>query len=231
VHAFLISTVFGIWRIGFRSLVPLIVAHMIINGVTAIPMLREQYRDADLMESLGDDFVGEIREQSERMRSNPKCRQIQELTREPAEKGVPAILEYFADPDDDVRLCAQVVLIRCFRKEGEPYLKAPLSSRERSTVQAALFVISMCGYAVYKQQVRDIAWSAEDAATQSSAMDTLLDLKDEEGLRVIAKSHPSPRIRSLAERHLGYLTRPIPANSPSPAKRPEPPPSLAPRSR
>jgi len=231
VQAFLIGAVFGIWRIKFRSLLPLIVAHMIMNSVIAIPILREQYQDADVVESLEEDLVKDYREHLKNVRSNPKSRQIQALSREPAQEAVPAIIEYFADPDEDVRLFAQEVLIQCFRPEAEPYLKAPLSSRDKKKLDGALFVVGMCRYTAYTQQVRDIAWSADEGTLPYLAVSTLWDLKDEEGLREIARSHPNAKVRESAERILGYLSRPAPADGSSSSKRPEPPASLAPRSR
>jgi membrane protease YdiL (CAAX protease family) len=227
IQAFLIGAVLGMWRIRFQSLLPLILAHMIFNGVVCVPRLTEQYRVAKLAEPIADSLA----EYARNVRSNPKCRQIAALTRGPAQEAVPAIVDYFADPDEDVRTYAMTVLGGCFRREAEPYLKKPLSSRDKNTLDSALFVVGICRYSVYKQEVRDIAWSADDVVIQLSAVSTLRDFNDEEGLRGIARSHPKARVRESAERLLAWSSNPTAADSSPPAERPERAAKSAPSSR
>ena len=201
IQAFLLGVVLGMWRLRLRSLLPLMLAHMIFNGVVSIPMLRQQYQLAQLIQPVADDRA----EYFKNVRSNPKCRRIEAPSREPAQKAVPGIIHYFASPDEHVRTYAAEVLVQYFRREAEPYLKAPLSSSDKNTVHGALTVVGFCGYLAYKQQVRDVAQSADDSAIQALAVVTLQDLKDEEGLRGIAQSHPKARVREIAERCLARM--------------------------
>ncbi len=81
-------------------------------------------------------------------------------------------------------------------------MKKPLSSRDKNTLDGAITVVGIGRYSAYKQDVRDIAWSVDDGRIQLSAVMTLYMLNDEEGLRRIAKSHSSEKIRGSAERLL-----------------------------
>ena len=72
-QAFLIGIVLGTWRIRFRSLLPLMLAHMILNGVILIPRLAELYDIAKVSEPVAE----EMAEYARNVRSNPKCRQIE----------------------------------------------------------------------------------------------------------------------------------------------------------
>jgi len=227
IQAFLIGAVLGRWRIRFRSLLPLMLAHMIFDGVVTVPALMKQYKVAQIAKPIADSLA----EHAKNVRLNPKCRQIAALTAEPVQEAVPAIIDYFADPGEDVRLYAMEVLDNVFRREAEPYLKEPLSSRDKNTLLSALSLIGIQRYSVYKQQVRDIAWSADDVAVQLSAVLTLWELNDEEGVRGIARSHPSARVRESAEQLLADPLRPSPADNSSQADRPEPPARSARRSR
>jgi hypothetical protein len=227
IQAFLIGTVLGMWRIRFRSLLPLVFAHMIFNGVAAIPVLTEQYQTAEFAEPVADLLAEHVKN----VRSNPKCRQIEALAIRPAQEAIPALIEYFADPDEDVRSYAQTVLAARFRREAEPYLKGPLASRDNNILNGALFVVGLWRYSVYKQEVRNIAWSADDLKTQVLAVSTLLDLNDEEGLREVARSHPNAKTREVAERFVGYLLRRTSTDNSPGAEGPEPPAKPAPGSR
>ncbi len=199
IQACLWGVIAGAWRVRFRSLLPLILAHMILNAAVVIPRLKEQYDIAEIAKPFADDLA----KQTEKVRTDPKCRQIAALVKKPAPEAVPAIIDYFADPDEDVRTYAMTVLGGCFRREAEPYLKTPLLSRDKNTAGTALSLIGINHYSRYKQEVRDIAWSADiDLATQMSAVVTLGELDDKQGLRTIAQHHPSARIRSMAERVL-----------------------------
>ena len=68
---------------------------MIFNGVAVIPRLVTQYKLAKIAGPIADDLAKYARN----VNSNPKCRQI-EAGQRAVQKAVPAIMEYFADPDD-----------------------------------------------------------------------------------------------------------------------------------
>ena len=186
VAALLIGTVLGIWRIRFRSLVPLIIAHMLVNAIANAAYLKDHFALA-------------------RSWSKPECRQIDLLTKEPIDKAVPGIIGYFAHPDLDVRIYAEMTLVERYRGHAEPYLRPALRSRDKNTLDGALFVVQMSGYSSLAQEVRDVVWTADDPWTQLSATSALGFIRDSEGLRQIAKAHPSEKVRAEAEHMLSWL--------------------------
>ena len=127
IQSFFFGVVLGTWRVRFRSLLPLILAHIIFNAAATIPRLKEQYDIAQVAKP----FADELAKTAEKTRTDPKCRQIRVLARRPSQEAVPSIIEYFADPDEDVRTYAISVLGSCFRREAEPYLRKPLLSRDK----------------------------------------------------------------------------------------------------
>ena len=186
ISAFLYGTILGTWRIRLRSLVPLVLAHILLNGITSAQFLKDQYYAACVM-------------------SKPECRQIDLLRKEPIEKAVPSIIGYLADPDEDVRIYAESILIEQYRTDAEPYLKKALTSRDKNTLHGVLFVISMGRYSGLTQEVRELVRSSDDVVVQIDGLSTLCDLKDVEGLRSVAQTHPNETVRRAAERMLGYL--------------------------
>jgi membrane protease YdiL (CAAX protease family) len=195
---FVHGLILGTWRIRFRSLIPLILAHMILNGLGFIAIQGAANREAVPAERAADS----VRAWEKKYLSNPKCQQIRALTGEPAQKAVPGLIGFFSDPDDDVRTYAETILTRYYRRDAEPYMRESLSSRDNNVLDAALWVIGQCGYSGYKQEVRDIAWSSDDLKIQLSATVTLAELSDEEGLRKVAQGHPNETVRRTAEQFL-----------------------------
>ena len=141
-QAFLIGIVLGIWRVRFRSLLPLMLAHMIFNGVVVIPRLVELYGIAEVSEPVAE-------EMAEFARTSARTRSVGRSKRWPENqvpKAVPAIIDFFSDPEQPVRDYAGLILTAHFRHDAEPYLKGTLSSRDRNALDVALFVVGMCRY-------------------------------------------------------------------------------------
>ncbi|MHB8974459.1 MAG: CPBP family glutamic-type intramembrane protease [Pirellulaceae bacterium] len=175
VACFFYGILFGIWRIRFRSLLPLVFAHMILNIVAFGPPCVAQYNAA--------------------VRSYPKCQEIDRLTREPVATAVPALIALMADRDEVVSLHALEVLGKNYRREAEPYFAEALASSDNYTVDRALTAIAFSRYLGLKPQVRALAWSSEDVVIQISAVLTLRMIGDEEGLSDIVQKHPEERVR------------------------------------
>jgi membrane protease YdiL (CAAX protease family) len=198
ISAFFYGTILGLWRIRFRSLIPLILGHIVLNSVACIPALKHQYQTAVLVaQYLPPDWAAKIR-------SNPKCRQIALLTSESADKALPTIIGFLGDSDESVRTCATWKIMTCYRNEAEPYLKEALASNDKKIVEGVLFTIEMgpWRWPSLKEDVRNIVWSADDLHLRMSATLTLWDLKDVEALRDIAEKHPEEKIREAARRWL-----------------------------
>jgi membrane protease YdiL (CAAX protease family) len=194
ISTFLFSFVLGVWRIRFRSIVPLILAHFLLNAVASIPILMVQFNFARFAAEAGlePDFGAKVR-------SSPECQQIYLLAKEPPEKAVPAIIGFLANPDDYVRACATDTLLKRYPNDIVPYFKEVLASGDTKTIGGVLFVIEMGRFSEMKPDVRRVAWSVDDQSIQLGATITLECLKDIDGLRDIAKNHPNAVVRRAAD--------------------------------
>ncbi|MFZ1934930.1 MAG: type II CAAX endopeptidase family protein [Thermoguttaceae bacterium] len=200
IAVFLYGMVLGAWRIRFRSIVPIILAHIFLNSVGSLPILMEKYDFARLGEAAGlpADFGAKLR-------SSPECQRIYLLTKEPTEKAVPAVIGFLASPDDVVSNYAADVLLKRYRKDAGPYLRDALASGNKRTVDRALFVVGLGKFSNLKADVRKVAWSVDDLQIQLGATIALSDLKDLEGLHDIAKKHPQEIVRRAAERCIATI--------------------------
>jgi membrane protease YdiL (CAAX protease family) len=187
ISAFLIGAVLGAWRIRFRSLIPLMLAHVFLNATACAPLLKLQF---DLACSC----------------AKPECREIERLTHEPVETAVPAIIGYCADPDEGVRNYAGAILTARYRGYAEPYLRQALVSGDKRALDEILSVVGMSRYSDLAQEVRDVVWSADDPHIQFSATMTLHEIGDVEGIRRVAQSHPRETVRKAAEKMLAWMT-------------------------
>lgn len=182
VASFFYAMIFGIWRLWFRSLLPLVLAHMILNAVAFGPLFFRQYNTA--------------------VQSYSKCREIDRLSREPVEKAVPALIDLMADRNEVVSFHAVEVLAKNYRSEAEPYFAEALASSDTYTVERALSAIEVNRYLVLKPQVRALVWSSKNVGIQISAVLTLRWIGDEEGLGDIVQKHPEEKVRDAARRML-----------------------------
>lgn len=180
VVAFFVGVLLSLWRVKLRSLVPLILAHIVLNALAFIPNLETLYSSVPVM-------------------GKPKVAQINQLTYEPAAKALPSLIGFLSDADDDVGNYAIYILLSRYRNDVEPYLKKALLSKDARLVGAVLFVVQTAPYPTLRDDVRHVAWSAADPQLQQSAAITLMELDDWEGLREIAGFHPQEKVRRFAE--------------------------------
>jgi hypothetical protein len=178
--ALLCGVAFGGWRIRFRSLLPLVVAHAALNGLLVGPHLWSEFGTA----------VG----------GYAKCRKIDALAMERPAKALPALMELIADRDDIVSAHAVETLAKAFWKEGEPFVSEALRSGDDRKIDRALFAAETLRYSGLKPQVRAIVSSSTHRELQVRAIITLWELGDEDGLREIARKHPDEKIRNAAAR-------------------------------
>jgi hypothetical protein len=180
ISAFLVGVLLSLWRVRLRSVIPLILAHVILNAVAGIPKLKTLYSGTPIL-------------------GKPKVAQISRLTYEPAAKALPSLIGFLSDEDQDVCNYASVILLSRYRNDAEAYLKDALSSKDAKLVNAVLSIVEIAPYPALKDDVRRVAWSAADAAVQLLAVMTMMQLHDLEGLQEIAKSHPQEKLRRAAE--------------------------------
>jgi len=175
------GTILGIWRIRFRSILPLMFAHVILNVVAVGPVLKTQYDD------------------TANLWSKPHVRKVESLTRERIPKAVPAIIAFLADPDDDVRGYATMTLLTRYRGDAQRFLKDALASSDTNLINGVLLVVEIGRFSGLREEVRRVAWSINDRGSQLAATLTLHGLGDVEGLREISQRHPDEIVRRTAQ--------------------------------
>lgn len=184
VPVFFYGLLLGIWRIRFKSILPLIVAHIILNAVCLLPTLKFSYECLTYTEQ------------------NPKCQRIDSMAGKPSEKAVPIIIDFLGDRDDMVAIYAVNALTKRPQSDVEPYLKMALASKDSHVLERALLLVDIRGYSGLKQQVREIVWSNSDQAIRFSALASLSEMEDTKELRRIAETHADEKVRRLAARML-----------------------------
>ncbi len=185
ITSFFYAMTLGIWRVKYRSLLPLVLAHMILNAVAFGPLFFAQYDSA--------------------VQSYSKCREIDCLVGEPVTTAVPSLIAFMADRNEVVSLHALEVLAENYRSEAESYFADALASSDEYTVQRALSAVGFNRYLSLKPQVRALVWSSEDVGIQISAVLTLRWIGDEEGLSDIVQKHSEERVRHAARDMLDML--------------------------
>jgi hypothetical protein len=171
---FFYAMIFGVWRISLRSLLPLMLAHLVLNTVAFGPHIYIQYNSAT--------------------QSYSKCREIDRLTSEPVEQALPSLMALLADRNEVVSNHALEVIGKNFRNAAEPYVAKALGSPDDYTVEQALSAVELNWYVTLKPQVRALVWSSENAELQLSAVLTLRWIGDDEGLTEIVRTHGNERV-------------------------------------
>jgi membrane protease YdiL (CAAX protease family) len=199
--AFFYAIVLGAWRIKFKSLLPLIVAHVTINAVATAPIL---HRDYEILRSLEtSQATGEIPANLlTEFTSNPNCQRIAALTRQPPADALPVLVDFLRDGDDAVGACAAWAIIQYRREDVRPYLKRALASTEKKIIDGALLILAIRPDPTLREEVRRVVWSTHGLKLQIAAIVTLQSIGDTDGLRKIAEGHPNKKTRNVAKRCL-----------------------------
>jgi hypothetical protein len=188
--AFLFGIIAGGWRIRFKSLVPLALAHTVVNSIAWGPWCVVQYDRS--------------------LRLWPKYHEVDLIADQPEDEAIQRLVEIMSDDDDTISNHAIEVLAAKFPNETEPYLQKALGSDNSRIVDRALFAVewfAICGHKLLTLalQIRSIAWSSADFRIQLDAILALQDLNDLKGLSDIAERHPNEKARGTAARCLRYI--------------------------
>ena len=178
---------FGFWRHRYKSMLPLILAHIILNAIISIPMIRAQYTLASY---------------SAELRSNPQIKAIDSLVELPAQESIPQIIEYFRCNDEMVKYYSIHILATKYGREGKDHFRNALLSGNKQVILGILDVLSQCKCRELNIEVRNLIYTSTDTDLQISAVVTLERLGDAEGLKDIESNHSSENIREKARRLL-----------------------------
>jgi len=190
--AFGLGLIFGFWRQWKRCLVPLIIVHVLINGLASIPPYLA---------------VREMNRAAQEAAASPKGREISRLAQGPPEAGIPAIVPYLDDGDENIRNCALAVLHKDYGKAGSRQYAQVLKNGTDRQIEGILLVIEWSRCVELAPEVRRIVYERPDLPMQIAALITLKTLADTEGLTEIARDHPDERVRKTASMMLGHETR------------------------
>ena len=198
----------GLWRQRKRSLIPIIMAHVLLNAVFWVPWAIENYRQAELIElTEGTDFdvLQGYGDYLESVRNHPLTPKIDRAARKPPRKAIPALLEFLKEEDETPRLYAQGKLVEHFGNDVCPYLRDLLHSDNPHAVLSAVDLVGFCKCGELADEVMDLCLETEDTGLATSAIVTLDILEDRRGLRTIASRYSNENLREFARRCLEGL--------------------------
>lgn len=178
--AFAMGIAFGAWRLRFNGLLPLMVAHGVMNAITYLPSAITEY-----------DLV-----------SLPECRQMEALRHEPPNRAIPLIIGNLGSPDIRVRSGAHAILESRYKDSAGPFLREALSSDDVDLVQAALLLAEEHSFPELIPELRRLAWDHQSSAVQTCAVIQMMKLGDAGEVASVAADHPSPQVRDAASRLL-----------------------------
>ncbi len=210
-RVFALGLLLGSWRQRRRSLLPIVVLHVAFNALALGPFYYKSYQKAgnqflrsvpSQLKSLGIDLEPVMQE----IRTNPRCKEIDHLLQKPARTAIPGIIQYLGDPNENVRLWATTVLWKCYGRKGQSYYGDALESDNPRIVEEIIAVIGFARCRELLPEVRETIMESSSLRVQISGIFTLDMLDDVEGLRQIAREHPSEKTRRAAEVHLKLMT-------------------------
>ena len=211
IRVFGIGVIFGFWRLRMRSLVPIIVVHIVINALSLAPIHYKNYTQTIAQLSLRDkllsdpnlpDDVKEIVANFDSTRLSPEGRQIFILGTKPMSEGVPEIIEFLGHADENVSVYAQLFLAAKYGERASTYYEEALNSDNGKIVSGVLFVITQAECIELIPNIRALIESSSSLRSQVAGLLALSDLGDLEGIDHIARTHSSTNVRDAAKRLL-----------------------------
>ncbi len=211
IGVFGMGVIFGFWRLRMRSLVPVIVLHIVINAIALGPihyknytvtMDRLSYRDELLSDPLLPANVKEMVANLDRAEVGPEARQIFLLNAKPMSEGVPGIIEFLGHADEGVSAVAFAYLEERYGKRASAFYAQALDSDNEKIVDQVLRLIAQIKCTELIPNVRTVVKESSSLRLQVGGILALMDMGDMEGIGEIAKNHPSKKVRSVATRQL-----------------------------
>jgi membrane protease YdiL (CAAX protease family) len=178
------GVLYGLPRLFGVGIVPMILAHSLVNVILGAPFL------ATLPVNL-------------RLARSTRCQELEALKAEPVEKALPIIIDALGSDDDQAIVCATMVLKHRYAAVAMPALGEALRSDQRSNVSGAIFAWSELACPELFPDMRRLAEDAADRGLQASALAALAENGDGAWIRAVANSAPDPRTRRMAWQALG----------------------------
>lgn len=210
VTVFIQGVILGWWRVRRRSLLPLIVAHILLNAVAVGPGVVRGYRFQQTLAGWLRDpsmtrMATDMIETNRRGRRSPQGAEIDRLTRRSAANAVPKLIRFLGDADQDVRTYARVAISVQYAERACRYLDQALDSDDAEFVAEVISVVGKAGCRDLASRVRQIVMDSSNSEVQTAGILALFDLGDVETLRELASTHPIERIRDSARKNAAFL--------------------------
>jgi len=179
------GVLFGLPRLFGVGIVPMILAHSLLNFV------------------LGASFFFVSLPEALPLARSTRCQELEALKAEPAEKALPIIIDALGSDDDQAIVCATMVLKHRYAAVAMPALGEALRSDQRSKVSGAIFAWSELACPELFPDMRRIAEKPADRGLQAISLAALAENGDGAWIRALANSAPDPRTRRMAWQALG----------------------------
>lgn len=187
-----LGLILGFWRQWKRCLLPLILVHVLVNGVASIPPYLN---------------VTGLNRAVEKAAASPKGREIARLAKTPAEVGIPAIALYLDDADNATQAVAMDALRKNYGKAGSRQYAEVLKTGTDGQVEGILLVIDYSHCKELIPEVRRVVYEHPTLGVQICALIALDGMGDTEGLTEIARDHPVEKVRKGASMMLRYKSQ------------------------
>lgn len=210
VYLFAVGVLLGCWRRWKGSLLPLIVGHIVLNGIVAGPTYFRHYESSQWLAEAREDptmreWLSDFGRHLDVVRGSAKGDAIDALGRRPADRAVPGLLQYLGDPDESVQTYAQTMLVVRYKSHICRYIDDALESDNPTLVRNTAY---LAGYLKCRESLPvllRVTMQSDDIIVQRSALFALFDLKDMAGLKKVAAEHPDEKLRKSAAQFLTHM--------------------------
>ena len=222
---------FGLWRLRMRTLVPLILMHMLVNGLAFGPSSWENYQESVRMNAIVSQFpevaetIAEMNKEVERVRKTPQGKLIDSLAAQGGDEAIGKIIQFMGDDSEDFSTYACVVLQARFPHKHSSHYDDALHSKNPRLLGNVIGLMGALRWAEYAPRIYDIVLANPDRKVQIAGVLALQDFGDTDRLKRIAQQHRDEIVRKAASRALEHLTERQTATSPATSPNPATPPS------
>ena len=207
-----LGLIFGLWRLRMRTLVPLIVMHMLVNGLALGPnswaIYKESVRPNAIVAESPEaaQMLTDIYQELESVRKSPKGKQIDILAAQRGDEAVGNIIPFMGDENEDVASYAAVVLQTRFPHQHSYHYDDALQSNNPRLLGNVISLMGALRWAEYAPRIYDIVLAHPDLKVQLAGVIALQDLGDKDRLGRIAQQHRDKITSKAAENALKHLT-------------------------
>jgi hypothetical protein len=207
-----LGLIFGLWRLRMRTLVPLIVMHMLVNGLALGPNLWETYQESVRVNAIVAEspemaqMFTDIYQELESVRKSPEGKQIDILAAQGGDEAIGKIIPFMGDENKEVSTYAAVVLQAGFPHQRSSHYDDALESKNPRLLGNTISLMGALRWAEYAPRICDIVLANPDRKVQIAGVLALQDLGDKDRLKRITQQHQDKITSQAARNALKHLT-------------------------